>query len=173
MLKEAKQATEKETKATRTTTAPAFTLRLETQEEANRRNLAAQAMIGAKEGVVEAITTLVGTNISDSMLQTSDGDFKSVDDYTLHKVLQAAFENANRPPMVDMLEQLIDVLHYTFDICKKISGSMEIVQTLANRMSAYRIDVGTPSIALMLLANIKTATDHRYGQEFCSAMQSI
>ena len=68
-------------------------------------------MIGAKEGVVEAITTLVGTNITDSVLQTSDSEFKSVDNYTLHKVLQAAFENANCPPMVDMLEQLIDVLH--------------------------------------------------------------
>ena len=52
-------------------------------------------MIVAKEGVVEAITTLVGTNITDSMLRTSDGTFKSMDDYTLHNVLQAAFENAD------------------------------------------------------------------------------
>jgi hypothetical protein len=41
---------------------------------------------------------------------------------------------------------------------------MEIVQNLANRMSAYSIEVGTPSTALMLLANIKTATKHKYGQ---------
>ena len=61
-------------------------------------------MIGAKEGVVEAITTLVGTNITDSVLQTSDGDFKSVDNYTLHKVLQAAFENPDRPPVADVLD---------------------------------------------------------------------
>ena len=73
-------------------------------------------------------------------------------------MLQAAFENANRPPMVDVLEQLIKVLNYTFEFRKKISANMEIVQNLANRMSAYRIDVGTPLIALMLLANIKTAT---------------
>ena len=48
-------------------------------------------MIGAKEGVVKAITTLVGTNITDSVIRTSDGDFKSVDDYTVHEVLQAVF----------------------------------------------------------------------------------
>ena len=53
----------------------------------------------------------------------------------MHKVLQAAFENANRLPMVDVLEQLIDVLHYTFDFRKKISANMEIVQNLANRTS--------------------------------------
>jgi len=56
-------------------------------------------MIGAKEGVVKAIMALVGTNITNSVLITSDGNFKSVDDYTVHKVMQAAFENADRPPM--------------------------------------------------------------------------
>ena len=42
------------------TTAPEFTLRLEAQEEADCSNVEAQAMIGAKEEVVEAIKTLVG-----------------------------------------------------------------------------------------------------------------
>jgi hypothetical protein len=68
--------------------------------------------------------------------------------------------------MTDILEQLIEVLHYTFDFRKKISANMELIQNLANRMSAYCIEVGTPSIVLMLLANIKTATKHKYGQEF-------
>ena len=40
-------------------------------------------------------------------------------------------------------------------------------------MSAYGIEVGTPSIALMILANNETATKLEYGQEFQSAMQSI
>jgi hypothetical protein len=75
--------------------------------------------------------------------------------------------------MTDVLEQLIEVLHYTFDFRKKISANMELVQNLANRISAYGIEVGTPSIVLMLLANIETATKHKYGREFRSAMQSI
>ena len=61
VLKEAIEAADKETKATGTTTAPAFTLQSEAQEEANRHNVAAQAMIGAKEVVVKVITTLVRT----------------------------------------------------------------------------------------------------------------
>jgi hypothetical protein len=161
VLKEAKEATAKESKATGTTVTPAFILCSEAQEEADRRNVAAQAMIGAKEGIVEALTSLVGTNITDSMLHTSDGDFKSVDEYTVHKVMQAAYENADRPPMTDVLEQLIEVLHYTFDFRKKISANMELVQNLANRMSAYGIEVGTPLIVLMLLTNIETATKHK------------
>ena len=112
---------------------------------------------------VEALTTLVGTNITNSVLQTSDGDLICVDDYTVHKVLQAAFENADRLPMVDLLEQLIEVLHYTFDFRKKISTNMEIFYQLANRMSASGINVGTPLIALVLLANIEMAMKHKYG----------
>jgi hypothetical protein len=143
-----------------------FTLCSEVQEEADRRNVAAQAMIGAKEGIVKALTALVGTNITNSMLRTSDGNFKSVEEYTVHEVMQAAYENADRPPMTEVLEQLIEVLHYTFDFCKKISANMELIQNLANRMSAYGIEVGTPSIVLMLLANIETATKHEFGWEF-------
>jgi hypothetical protein len=139
---------------------PTFTVKLEAQEEADCHNVAAQAMISAKEGVVKAITTLVGTNITNSVLQTSNGNLKSLDNYTLLEVLQAAFENADCLLMVDVLEKHIDVLHYTFDFRKKISANMELVQNLANRMSAYSIEVGTPSIALLLLANIETATKH-------------
>ena len=100
VLKEAKEAAAKESKATGTTVTPTFTLCSEAQEEADRCNVAAQAMIGAKEGIVKALTALVGTNITDSMLHTSDGNFKSVDKYTVHKVMQAAYENADRPPML-------------------------------------------------------------------------
>jgi hypothetical protein len=166
VLTEAKEAATKELKVTGTTVTPAFTLCSEAQEEADRRNVATQAMIGAKEGIVEALTALVGTNITNSALRTSDGDFKSVDKYTVHEVMQAAYENADRPPMTDVLEQLIEVLCYTFDFHKKISANMGLVQNLANRMSAYGIEVGTPSIVLMLLANIKTATKHEYRWEF-------
>ena len=123
-------------------------------------------MIGAKEGVVETIITLVGTNITNSVLRTSNGDLKSVDNYTLHEVLQAAYENADRPPVADVLEQLIKVLHYTLDFRRKVSANMEIVQNMANKMSAYGIYVGTPAISLMLLANIEMATKYKYGREF-------
>ncbi len=52
-------------------------------------------MIGAKEGVIEALTGIVGTHITDSVLRTGDGDYKGVDEYTVYDVMQAAFENAD------------------------------------------------------------------------------
>ena len=55
----------------------------------------------------------------------------------------------------------------------KISANMEIVQNQTIKMSAYGIDVSIPTIVLMLLANVETATKHKYGREFQSAMQVI
>ena len=69
--------------------------------------------------------------------------------------------------------KIIEVLHYTFDFRKKISANMEHVQNLANKMIAYGIEVGTLAITPMLLANIKTATRHKYGPEFQLAVQII
>jgi hypothetical protein len=91
VLKEAKEAAAKESKATGTTVTPAFTLCSKAQEDVDRRNVTAQAMIGAKEGVVKALMALVGTNITNRVLHTSDGNFKSVDEYTAHEVIQAAY----------------------------------------------------------------------------------
>ena len=53
-----------------------------------------------------------------------------------------------------------------FDFRKKISTNMEHVKSLANKIRAYGVEVGTPAITLMLLASIKTATKHKYGGEF-------
>jgi hypothetical protein len=94
VLKEAKEAAAKEWKATSTTVTLAFTLHSEAQEEADRCNVAAQAMIGAKEGIVKAFTALVGTNITNSVLRTSDGNFKSVDKYTVHEVMHMRMQTA-------------------------------------------------------------------------------
>ena len=75
--KEAKETAAKETAATGAEVAPAFTVRAKAQKEADSRNMAAQTMIAAKEGIVEAITMLVGTNITDSALRTCFGVLSS------------------------------------------------------------------------------------------------
>ena len=62
------------------------------KEEADRRNIINQALIGAKEEVVEALTTFVSINITDAVLRLADGDYKGLDKYTLQELLQAAID---------------------------------------------------------------------------------
>ena len=68
---------------------------MEAQEESDRLNVINQSVIGTKEGVAEAVSKLVGSNITDAILRTADGsDFKSIDDYTLYEVMKVAIDGA-------------------------------------------------------------------------------
>ena len=56
-----------------------FTLRADAQHEANRLNIINQALIGANAGVVKAMTTVVGTDITSSVVRHVNGEHKSLD----------------------------------------------------------------------------------------------
>jgi hypothetical protein len=104
---------------------PKITSRADAQEEAERLNTNNQALIGAKKGVIKALTTFVGTDITNTILHRADGDFKGLDKYTLHELLKAAVDRADRPPATDILDQLLAIFNYAFDMRKKISMNME------------------------------------------------
>jgi hypothetical protein len=96
-----------------------------------------------------------------------------LDKYTLHELLKAAVDEADRPLATDILDQLLKVFNYAFDMRKKISMNMESLQALVIRMSTYGIDIGTAQIALVLIANIKLAAKEDYGCNFCLALHKI
>jgi hypothetical protein len=147
---------------------------MEAQEEANQLNVINQSVIGAKEGVVEAVSKLVGSNITNAILRTADGsDHKSINDFTLYKVMKVVVDGADQPSTNDVLEQLLEVINHTFNFCKKVSVNMELMQSIAAQMATYGIVIGIPQLTLTLLANIKTATKSDCGREFCLAMHAI
>ena len=79
MIKKAKNRADKLTASTGKTILPSITSRVEAQEEANQLNVINQLVIGAKEGVVKAITKLVGSNVTNAILRTANGsNHKSV-----------------------------------------------------------------------------------------------
>ncbi len=151
-----------------------ITTRAEAQEEADRLKVINQSVIGAKEGAVEAIIKLVGSNITDAILRTANGsNHKSVDNFTLFNVMQVAIDGADCLSTNDVLEQLLEVINHTFNFHKKISVNMELLQSNAAQMATYGITIGVPQLVLTLLANIETATKSEYGHEFHSAMHAI
>ncbi len=68
VFKMAKKRADKLTTTTGKTILPTFTTRTEAQEEANHLNVINKLVIGAKEGIVVALTKLVGRNITDAIL---------------------------------------------------------------------------------------------------------
>ncbi len=130
-------------------------------------NVINQSVIGAKEGIVKAATKLVGSDITDAVLQTADGsNHKSIDDYMLFAVMAAAIDGADQPSTTNMLEQLLEVINHTFDFQKKVSVNMELMQSNAARMATYGIAISISQLTLTLIANIKNATKAKYGRKF-------
>ncbi len=174
VIKKVKQNAEVLSILTSKTVLPILTTQAEAQEEADRLNVINLLVIGAKEGDAEAIMKLVGSNITDAILRTADGsNHKSIDNFTLFKVMQVAIDGANHPSTNDMLEQLLKVINHIFNFCKKISVNMELLQSNAAQMATYGITIGIPQLMLTPLANIETATKSEYGHEFCLDMHAI
>ena len=66
--------------------------------------------MGAKEGVTEGLTALVGSDITDTVLRSADGKgYKGIDEYS----------GAGRPATTNVLYQLVEVITYVFDFRKK------------------------------------------------------
>ena len=83
VLKESK-ATPAAASISMITMEPEIKYKANTQEDANRINMFRLAAIGAKEGAAAGISKVVGTDITDATLRTTNGqDFKTVDEFTL------------------------------------------------------------------------------------------
>jgi hypothetical protein len=131
-------------------------------------------VIVAMEGAVEAITKLVGSNITDAILCTADGsNNKSINNFMLFDVMQVAINGADHPLTNDVLEQLLEVINHIFNFCKKISVNMELLQSNTAWMATYGITISVPQLVLTLLANIETAMKSKYSHKFLSAMHTI
>ena len=79
--------------------------RSDTLDEADCHNLKNQAVIGANEGATEAISILVGSNVTDCILRSLDGnDYKGMVKYMLHKVTEAAIASTDRTTTTNVLD---------------------------------------------------------------------
>jgi hypothetical protein len=174
VIKAAKKRADKLLTMTGKTILPTYTARTEAQEEANRLNIINQSVIGAKEGVIEAISKLVSSDITNAILRTANGtNHKNINDFTLYDVMKVVIDGAGRPSTNDVLEQLLKVINHTFDFCKKVSINMELMQSNAACMATYGIVIDIPQLTLTLLANIKTAAKSNYGCKLCTVMHAI
>jgi hypothetical protein len=85
-------------------------------------NVINQLVIGAKEGVTKAITKLIGNDVTNAILQmVNSSNHKSINEYTLYKLMKVAINDAYQSSMDDVLEQLIKkVINHNFDFQKTI-----------------------------------------------------
>ena len=97
--------------------APEITTNADAQDEADRQNTEQLAVIGVKEAIVSAITSIVGAQITNPILRTTDGsDFLTVDEYELHQLFSDIKGGAERPSATEIRHMMVDVVAMTFDL---------------------------------------------------------
>ena len=120
--------------------APEITMNADTQDESDRQNTARLAAIRVKEAISAAITSIVGAQITNPILHTTDGlDFWTVDEYDLHQFLSAVKEVAKRPSATDIQQMMVDVMATSFDWRKSAATNLEQLSTAIAKAATYGV----------------------------------
>ena len=142
--------------------------------EADRRNMYTQTVVGTKEGMVLALRKIVGAHIIDKIAKTPDGsDNVSIDDYTLHDIIQCAIDHATRPEIDDVLALVGGFYETQFDFRNTINQNMLKLKEEATRIKQFGLSINEPELALVLVANITKAAKSRWGTEFRITISTI
>jgi hypothetical protein len=152
---------------------PCFETRAEAKVEADDRNYAIQATIGTKEGAAEAITNIVGSDITDNVLKHNDGSPKGVNKYRLTALFQAVAAAAKRPTEKEMVNLKVSTLQFKFDWQKLFQLNMELLCLHVNKITSNRLSFTDNDAMLVVFANIHDATQHDFGRNFCNTLRSL
>ena len=174
VLKDSKDAADHLSNSSGTTVQPEITTNSDAQEEVDRQNTYRLAAIGVKEGVAAGITKIVGKDITNPILRTTDGiSFKSVDEYQLHQLVIAITEEAERPEAATIRQQFVNIAGMVFDWRDTVAINVEIFATIAAKTQAYVIRVHDDLKAVVILANVEWAAQQSWGMEISVAHRTI
>jgi hypothetical protein len=153
---------------------PAIEGRADAIDAADRENILNQSVIGAKEGVTDAINEKVGTRVTDSVLRTADGtDYKSIDEYELHSLVAAVLQAAERPRIRDVRRNLSAAIAMHFNFRQRVADNVSVLRARMARLATYGITVPESMIATIILAEVDDAAREPWGREIETAVAKI
>jgi len=174
ILKDSKDAAARLSSSSGTTVQPEIAINSDAQEEADRQNTYQLAVIGVKEGVAVGITKIVGKDITNPILRTTDGiSFKLVDKYQLHQLVTAITEEAERPEASTIRQQFVNIAGMVFDWRDTVAINVEKFAANASKTQAYGIRIHDDLKAVIILANMEWATRQSWGTEISVAHRTI
>ena len=127
-LKEDAATATKEAKAVDANAVTIASLILDTEAaraEADRCNIHSPTVVGTKEGFLQALRQIVGKHITDKIAKTSNSSNNvSIDNYSLHDIMQCAIKHATRPEIDDILALMGGFYNAVFDFQSTINQNM-------------------------------------------------
>ena len=136
------------------------------QDKADWHNVFCLAAIGVKEGITEGITKIVGREIDNPILRTTDNtDFKSVDQYQKHQLFTTIKERAEQPDSSNVRQQFVNIAGKFFDWTETVVTNVKRMAAMADKFLGYGVRVHTDLRALVILANKEWAAQQTWGLE--------
>ena len=149
---------------------PAIATRSEAHDEADRRNEATQAVLGAKEATAIAITEMCGDAITAPYLKTEDGTAKTIDEWQVSDLIAAIHNGAERQRAQVVVRMINQVVEFQFDNRRRYTDEMIRLRAIIARIYRYGIDLGDDIVANLLLANMEEAAKHGWGREISNVL---
>jgi hypothetical protein len=148
--------------------------RQQAKEEAEEADIAYQAVLGAKKGIIAGITAKVGTDVTDATLMEADGSTpKSLDDVNLHELTEAVLQNADRVSNKDLRGLLLELTNWRVDFRKKITSNVEMIKSKVANIATLGITYPAAMIVTVILAEVENVMDNPWAREFSVPMREI
>ena len=136
------------------TVKPEINKNIDAQDEADLQNVFRLAAIGVKEGIAEGITKIVGRDITNPILQTTDNsDFNSVDQYQIHQLFTEITEGAERPESSNIRRQFFNTAGMIFNWREAVVTNAERMAEMSSKSLGYGVLVHNDLRAVVILAN--------------------
>ena len=114
------------------TAEPDINTNSDAQDKADHQNVFCLAAIGVKEGIAEGTTNIVGRDITNPILQTTDNsDFKLVDQYQIHQLFTSITEGAEQPELSNIRRQFVNIPGTIFDWREIVVTNAELMAAMA------------------------------------------
>ena len=138
--------------------APLIATLADARDEVDRRNEMFQSVIGAKEGLAEALALKVGDRIVDAVTKTTDGyQEKNIDDWECSELITRIQQGAARSLCKDVLQKVKAALGFKFDHRLQFSENLRNLRGELAKLEPHSIIIGHDVIALIVLAEAEEA----------------
>ena len=151
---EASRASDERDSIEESTVKPEINTNSDAQDETDRQNVFRLAAIRVKYGIAEGITKIVGRDITNPILRTTDNnDFKSVYQYQIHQLFTAITEGADRPESSNIRQQFVNIAGKCFDWRETVVTNVKRMAAMAAKYLGYGVRVHSNLRAATILVN--------------------
>ena len=147
--------------------------RSDAEDEALKRNLGQQRVLGSKDGVVNHCVKAAGRKLTGTITHRPDGGRKSNDQFQL-EALFAHMLTATQSETWRALQKVAgNLVQAKFNLTETFQSNVQSLRLMVERLDAAGIEVTPSMVVLVVLGNLERASAQPWGATLLPALQTI